>query len=422
MPKVKVFKFGGASVNSAEAVKNMASIIKQHFPSPLVVVVSAMGKTTNQLEQLVPGILSHDEQSSLWQSLRNYHWDIMSALFPNPDHPVFSKVSALFDSIRHQMLVSPSNYNFDYDQTVSFGELISTTIISEYLNLLGFTNQWVDIRSIISTNDHYRNGDVDWSQTQLNTQSLSNSLARFPLVVTQGFIASNNNGFTTTLGREGSDYSASILAYCLNAESLTIWKDVDGFLNADPKFFSNTVRIAQIPYNEAIELSYYGASVIHPKTVKPLQNKGICLFVKSFISPQGEGSIVGPFDTILPQTPLYIFKNHQVLLSIMPKDFSFIAEDNLQTIFHTLAKLGVRVNLMQNSALSFSLCLDDNELLLQQLQDALSPQFKLRYNRNLQLITIRYYTPSVINSIVGSRPILLDQRSRITAQLLVENP
>ena len=273
MPKVKVFKFGGASVNSAEAVKNMASIIKQHFPSPLVVVVSAMGKTTNQLEQLVPGILSHDEQSSLWQSLRNYHWDIMSALFPNPDHPVFSKVSALFDSIRHQMLVSPSNYNFDYDQTVSFGELISTTIISEYLNLLGFTNQWVNIRSIISTNDHYRNGDVDWSQTQLNTQSLSNSLARFPLVVTQGFIASNNNGFTTTLGREGSDYSASVLAYCLNAESLTIWKDVDGFLNADPKFFSNTVRIAQIPYNEAIELSYYGASVIHPKTVKPLQNK-----------------------------------------------------------------------------------------------------------------------------------------------------
>ena len=422
MPKVKVFKFGGASVNSAEAVKNMASIIKQHFPSPLVVVVSAMGKTTNQLEQLVPGILSHDEQSSLWQSLRNYHWDIMSALFPNPDHPVFSKVSALFDSIRHQMLVSPSNYNFDYDQTVSFGELISTTIISEYLNLLGFTNQWVDIRSIISTNDHYRNGDVDWSQTQLNTQSLSNTLSLFPLVVTQGFIASNNNGFTTTLGREGSDYSASVLSYCLNAESLTIWKDVDGFLNADPKFFSNTVRIAQIPYNEAIELSYYGASVIHPKTVKPLQNKGICLFVKSFISPQGEGSIVGPFDTILPQTPLYIFKNHQVLLSIMPKDFSFIAEDNLQTIFHTLAKLGVRVNLMQNSALSFSLCLDDNELLLQQLQDALSPQFKLRYNRNLQLITIRYYTPSVIDSIVGSRPILLDQRSRITAQLLVENP
>lgn len=422
MPKVKVFKFGGASVNSAEAVKNMASIIKQHFPSPLVVVVSAMGKTTNQLEQLVPGILSHDEQSSLWQSLRNYHWDIMSALFPNPDHPVFSKVSALFDSIRHQMLVSPSNYNFDYDQTVSFGELISTTIISEYLNLLGFTNQWVDIRSIISTNDHYRNGDVDWSQTQLNTQSLSNTLSHFPLVVTQGFIASNNNGFTTTLGREGSDYSASVISYCLNAESLTIWKDVDGFLNADPKFFSNTVRIAQIPYNEAIELSYYGASVIHPKTVKPLQNKGICLFVKSFISPQGEGSIVGPFDTILPQTPLYIFKNHQVLLSIMPKDFSFIAEDNLQTIFHTLAKLGVRVNLMQNSALSFSLCLDDNELLLQQLQDALSPQFKLRYNRNLQLITIRYYTPSVIDSIVGSRPILLDQRSRITAQLLVENP
>ena len=240
------------------------------------------------------------------------------------------------------------------------------------------------------------------------------------MYVTQGFIAGTSDGHTTTLGREGSDYSAAILSYCLDAESMTIWKDVPGFLNADPKYFPDTVKIEQIPYNEAIELAYYGASVIHPKTVKPIQNKNIRLHIKSFVTPETDGSVIGPFETIKPLTPLYIFKNNQTLLSVLPKDFSFIAEDNLQTIFAALAELNIRVNLMQNSALSFSLCIDDNELLLEQLRQRLASQFLLRYNRGLQLITIRYYTQQIIDTIVAGRPILLQQRSRTTTQLLVK--
>ena len=222
-----------------------------------------------------------------------------------------------------------------------------------------------------------------------------------------------------TLTKVKADYSAAILSYCLEAESMTIWKDVPGFLNADPKFFPNTVKIEQIPYNEAIELAYYGASVIHPKTVKPIQNKHISLHIKSFLQPDQEGSVIGPYRTIRPLTPLYIVKSHQVLLSVLPKDFSFIAEDNLQTIFAALAELNIRANLMQNSALSFSLCIDDNELLLNQLRERLAPQFRLRYNRNLQLITIRYYTQQIIDQMVAGRPILVQQRSRTTAQIVV---
>ena len=224
---------------------------------------------------------------------------------------------------------------------------------------------------------------------------------------------------TTTLGREGSDYSAAILAYCLNAESVTIWKDVPGFLNADPKFFHDTVKISQIPYNEAIELAYYGASVIHPKTVKPIQNKGIPLYIRSFITPEAEGSSIGDYRTLVPETPLYIFKNNQILLSILPRDYSFIAEDNLQVIFGILSKIGIRVNLMQNSALSFSICIDNNPQLVKPLIEELKSMFRVRYNEDLQLITIRYYTQEVIDSIVANRPILLEQRSRTTEQLIV---
>lgn len=239
------------------------------------------------------------------------------------------------------------------------------------------------------------------------------------MVVTQGFIAGAPDGTSTTLGREGSDYSAAILSHCLGAESMTIWKDVPGFLNADPKFFSDTVKIAQIPYNEAIELAYYGASVIHPKTVKPLQNRNIKLNIRSFIDPEADGSVVGPFERIEPATPLYIFRNQQVLLSILPKDFSFIAEDNLQKIFGVLAEVGVRVNMMQNSALSFSVVVDDNAQLLDSMISRLGETFRVRYNRGLQLITIRYYTQAVIDRIVAGRPILLEQRSRSTVQVLV---
>lgn len=414
---MKVFKFGGASVNSTAAVRNMAAIVKKYYGSQLVIVVSAMGKTTNRLEQLVPGVRPKAEHPALLEQLRDYHMNIIRELFTDTQHPVFHDFETLFDQLTNTSSKNPTNYNFDYDQTVSFGELISTTIISHYLNSIGLENKWIDVRQVIRTNSHYREGIVDFDDTRKKSQQIFTGSTTF---VTQGFIAGNDEGFTTTLGREGSDYSAAILSYCLDAENMTIWKDVPGFLNADPKYFHDTVKIEQIPYNEAIELAYYGASVIHPKTVKPIQNKNIELHIKSFVTPEAEGSKIGPYETIQPLTPLYIFKNRQTLLSFHPKDFSFIAEDNLQTIFATLAELNIKVNLMQNSALSFSICIDDNNMLLEQLRERLSDQFLLHYNKDLQLITVRYYTQGIIDKIVDGRPILLQQRSRTTAQLLVQ--
>ena len=419
---MKVFKFGGASVNSADAVRNMAHIVQSHLESvPLVVVVSAMGKTTNLLEKLVPGITTGDERKALRQQLEDYHIDIVKSLIPN-DESIVNKVYTLLhqlDSTIATLQSDGKHYNYNYDQVVSFGELISTTIIAHYLNHLGINTLWEDARQCIVTDNHHREGRVDWESTRGECWRLKDNAIGYQVVVLQGFIGATSDLKTTTLGREGSDYSAAILAYCLDAESVTIWKDVPGFLNADPKFFTDTVKIGQIPYNEAIELAYYGASVIHPKTVKPIQNKGIPLYIRSFITPDAEGSSIGDYKTIVPETPLYIFKNNQILLSILPRDYSFIAEDNLQVIFGILSKIGIRVNLMQNSALSFSICIDNNPQLVTPLIEELKSMFRVRYNENLQLITIRYYTQEVIDSIVAGRPILLEQRSRTTEQLIV---
>ena len=418
---MKVFKFGGASVNSADAVRNMAQIVQKHLESePLVVVVSAMGKTTNLLEKLVPSAVTEAPAPELRQQLEDYHRSIAAALLPD-NKDVQDKISTLLaslDNLRNTLPANLEHYNYNYDQVVSHGELLSTTIISEYLNHLGIKTLWADARQLIHTDSHYREGRIDWHATEAAVKALMPDSMNYSVVLTQGFIGGTVGG-TTTLGREGSDYSAAILAYCLNAESITIWKDVPGFLNADPKFFADTVKINQIPYNEAIELAYYGASVIHPKTVKPIQNKGIPLYIRSFITPESEGSVIGNCHTISPETPLYIFKNNQILLSILPRDYSFIAEDNLQVIFGILNKLGIKANLMQNSALSFSICVDNNSQLVQPLIDELKSMFRVRYNENLQLITIRYYTQQVIDSIVAGRSILLEQRSRTTEQLIV---
>jgi aspartate kinase len=419
---MKVFKFGGASVNSADAVRNMAHIVQSHLESvPLVVVVSAMGKTTNLLEKLVPGITTGDERKALRQQLEDYHLGIVKSLIPN-EESIIDNVNNLLhqlDSTIATLQSDSEHYNYNYDQVVSFGELISTTIIAEYLNHLGINTLWEDARQCIVTDNHHREGRVDWESTRGECWRLKDNATGYQVVVLQGFIGATSDLKTTTLGREGSDYSAAILAYCLNAESVTIWKDVPGFLNADPKFFHDTVKISQIPYNEAIELAYYGASVIHPKTVKPIQNKGIPLYIRSFITPEAEGSSIGDYRTLVPETPLYIFKNNQILLSILPRDYSFIAEDNLQVIFGILSKIGIRVNLMQNSALSFSICIDNNPQLVKPLIEELKSMFRVRYNEDLQLITIRYYTQEVIDSIVANRPILLEQRSRTTEQLIV---
>lgn len=422
---MNVFKFGGASVNSAEAIRNVAEIVRQYLETPLVVVISAMGKTTNLLEKVVPGVpASDDERRKLLQQNTDYHLSIADSLFADKGDATYGRLRELIGRLDEVSARKATNYNFDYDQTVSFGELISTTLISGYLNSIGISNVWVDVRDIIRTNENYREGIVDFDTTRRQAQETINSqftTHNSQLIITQGFIAGTAAGTTTTLGREGSDYSASILSYCLDADNMTIWKDVPGFLNADPKFFANTVKINKIPFNEAIELAYYGASVIHPKTVKPIQNKGIQLNIKSFLDPSADGSVIGPFDSIEPLTPLYIFKNNQILISIQPKDFSFIAEENLQTIFAVLAELNIRVNLMQNSALSFSLCLDYNEILLDKIRERLESQFRLVYNTGLQLITIRYYNQQIIDEIVDGRTILLQQRSRTTTQLLVDS-
>ena len=412
-------------MNSANAVRNMAEIVQKHLESePLVVVVSAMGKTTNLLEKLVPMETGEGnaESGKLRQQLEEYHRSIASALMPD-NMEVQRKIDTLLADLDQRCATLPpdgEHYNYNYDQVVSFGELLSTTIISEYINHLGTNTLWTDARQLIRTDNHFREGRVDWQATQ---EAIRNaSFFTYPsssVVITQGFIGGTSNGQTTTLGREGSDYTAAILAYCLDAKSVTIWKDVPGFLNADPKYFADTVKIDQIPYNEAIELAYYGASVIHPKTVKPIQNKDIPLYIRSFITPDSEGSSIGNYHTINPSTPLYIFRNHQILLSILPRDYSFIAEDNLQVIFGILNELGIRVNLMQNSALSFSICVDNNPQLVRPLIERLKGMFRVRYNENLQLITIRYYTQAVIDSIVAGRPILLEQRSRSTEQLIV---
>lgn len=437
---MNIFKFGGASVNSADAVRNMSSIVASHRQKPLLIVVSAMGKTTNALERLIPGIeIDEAEQKNTFEQLKQYHHNIIDGLYESEGINIISealrqearrntlsKIATFFDLLAMRMESTPTTYNFDYDQMVSMGELISTTIVSDYLNYLGISNRWVDVREIIRTDANYREGIVDWDTTRLNAHNRLLPILQpeaegsdQPVVITQGFIASTATHTTTTLGREGSDYSAAILSYCLEAETMTIWKDVPGFLNADPKYFPDTIKIEQMPYNEAIEQAYYGASVIHPKTVKPLQNRSIQLHIKSFVDPTQQGSVIGPFKSVKPQCPLYIVKHDQVLLSIMPKDFSFIAEDNLQTIFAALAALNIRVNLMQNSALSFSLCIDHNTVLLKQLQELLSKNFLLKYNEHLQLITIRYYTQKIIDQMVGGRNILVQQRSRTTAQLVV---
>lgn len=409
-------------MNSASAVKNMTEIIRKNYGEPLVVVISAMGKTTNLLEKLVPrnGSLPQNFKENITQ-LSEYHAGMITELFAGKAKPVLAKFRKILEQLKNQIRTSSFDYNYNYDQIVSFGEIMSTTIVSEYLNANGLENTWFDVRTLIKTDATYREGKIDWNLTQSAVNKL---LVPFfeagKMAVTQGFIAGATTGCTTTLGREGSDYSASVLSFCLDAENMTIWKDVPGFLNADPKFFDKTVKINRIPYNEAIELTYYGASVIHPKTLKPLQNKNIRLCVKSFITPENEGSVIGNFSQIDPLTPLYIFKKNQVLLSILPKDFSFIAEESLQNIFGYFAHTGIKINLMQNSALSFSVCVDDAELLFDKLVPLLQKDFKVRYNTGLQLITMRYYDEHTIDAIVAGRKILLEQRSRSTTQIVIE--
>lgn len=414
-----VFKFGGASVKNADAIRRIPEILKS-YSEKLVVVVSAMDKTTNNMELLVEHFMNESlELKDQFDKIKNFHLNITNDLF-KPQEKSHKIINELIDLLELRIKVKPSeNYDFEYDQIVPFGELLSTTIINEYLNKIGIESAWLDIRNLFVTNSKHRDATVNFklSQEKLNDiEQIQNS----NIVITQGFIGSTVKGDTSTLGREGSDYTGAVLAYLFNAKSLTVWKDVEGILTADPQWKSNTIKLETISYKEAIELAFFGAKVIHPKTIKPLQNKKIPLYVKSFLNPELEGTIINDSEVIFPLTPVYIRKEKQVLVSIIPKDFSFIAEENMSEIFSVLAEENLKVNLMQNSAVSFSVCMDYIKPRFQNLITQLSKNFNIRYNLNLELITIRHYNDEAIAEMIDNRNVILEQRSRNTIQFVLD--
>jgi aspartate kinase len=416
-----VFKFGGASVKDANGVINLASVVKKYEGNQLLIVVSAMGKTTNALEKLTKAYVdSSDDLHSIFGEVKKYHYAIMEQLF-DPGDAVFDEVANTFVEIDWVIEDEPhDDFDFIYDQVVSIGELVSTRIVNAYLNKAGLKSAWLDVRGYVQTDNTYREGTVQWDKTCAAIQKDIPGLLEKSIVVTQGFLGGTSENFTTTLGREGSDYTASIFASCLGAESVTTWKDVPGILNADPKFFDDTVKFDELSYAEAIEMTYYGASVIHPKTIKPLQNAKIPLLVKPFSDPLAPGTIIHEGGVNQFIKPVIILKPNQVLLSISAKDYSFISEVHLSDIFALFAQNQVKVNMMQTSALSFTVCFDLKDDRFKKLLNELGVNFKVKYNNNLALITVRHYTPASLKELTGGKTILLEQLSRNTIQLVVK--
>jgi aspartate kinase len=378
-----------------------------------------MGKTTNALETVIKNYFdkSNELHASL-QEVRKYHNQILMDLFDDEEHDVFYAVNSHFADIEYFIRSNKSpNYNFVYDQVVSYGEIVSTTIVSHYFNYAGLKNNWIDVRNFIKTDTVYRDANVDWEKTQ---QFISKGIKKRALNITQGFLGSDENNFTTTLGREGSDYTAAIFAYCLNAESVTIWKDVPGVLNADPRYFENAVLLNQISYREAIELAFYGASVIHPKTLQPLQKKEIPLFVKSFVNPLLPGTCVSKGKDLEPLSPCFIVKKDQLLLSLSSIDFSFIMEENISEIFLLLHQYKIKTSLIQNSAISFSVCLEDKFGNFDELKTLLSKKFKVVYNENVSLYTIRHFNEKAAKIVESGKTVLVKQISRDTMQIVTK--
>jgi len=419
---MEVYKFGGASVMNASAVRNLVSIIKKSGHQNLLIVVSAMGKMTNKLEELSNAyIFGQDNTHELLETIKAYHFNILNDLFPDHQHPVYNDVANSFVEIEWMLEEEASDApDYIYDQIVSIGEIISTKIVAAYLNEDGTPATWVDARNYIHTDNTYREAKVDWEKTEAEIQKNLLPIVEKTIAVTQGFIGNTSENFTTTLGREGSDYSAAIFTACLDATALTIWKDVPGVLNADPKWFDQTERIPQLSYHDAIELTYYGATVIHPKTIKPLQNKNIPLYVRSFLLPEGEGTAINGLISKLPVAS-FIFKVNQVLISIFPKDFSFIIEENLSDIFSLFHQHKIKVNTMLNSAISFSVSVDDDAEKISKLIADLSVRYKVKYNKKLELVTIRYYNQDTINRVTVNKDILLEVKSRHTCQIVMKD-
>ena len=415
---MKIFKFGGASVKDSDGVKNLVKILNYLGQQQTLIVVSAMGKTTNSLELLVKNYF--DNKDDLQYSLNevfNFHNKILDDLFKEDNHQIFSDVKEVFENLRGFLKRNKSpDYSFVYDQVVSFGEILSTKIINSYLNYSNIRCNWVDARVLIKTDSKYRDANLNWEITKA---SISKNIDTKLLNITQGFIASDANNFSTTLGREGSDYTAAIFAYCLNAESVTIWKDVPGVLNADPRVFKKPQLLNQISYTEAIELAFYGASVIHPKTLQPLQKKEIPLYVKSFLNPEGKGTSISRGTKINPLIPCFIVQRNLNLLKLSSLDFSFIVEDNISDIFQILHENKMKVDLIQNSAISFSVCVYDKYSRLKELISILKATFKVECTENVSLFTIRHFNENSSGEILKNNTLLLEQRTKETLQLVV---
>lgn len=418
---MNVFKFGGASVKDAQGVRNVATVLQQTGHTNLVIVISAMGKMTNAFEGVVSCYFN--DPTKVKQALENikaYHWSVSQEIFTDFNAPVFRQIQELITAVSSFLQTNKStNKAYVYDQVVGYGELLSTTIVSAYLTQMAIKNTWVDIRSCIVTDPNFREASVDWQTTKPH---IVKNIAPTGITITQGFLAAEaTNNFTTTLGREGSDYTAAILAYCLSAASVTIWKDVPGVLNADPRFFKTTTLLHHISYREAIELAFYGASVIHPKTLQPLQKKEIPLFVKSFYDPLSPGTCVGKGVTLDPKTACFILKKGQVLLSLSSLDFSFIVEKNISDVFTLLDKNKMKVSLIQNSAISFSVVIDNTYNNLVVLLTSLRSTFRVSWNEDVTLYTIRHASSNDVKSLIQNKEVLLKQESRETVQLVIKD-
>ena len=414
---MRIFKFGGASVKDASGIKNVFNVLQKVGYQEVLVVVSAMGKTTNALEIVVKNYFEKSNQlNESVQEVKKYHNQILLDLFQDDKNEVFTVVNNHFTDLDYFLSHNKSpNYDFAYDQIVSYGEIISSTILNSYMNYSNLESEWLDVRNFIKTDTNYRDASVNWETTQKN---ISKIVKKKSLFITQGFLGSDENGFTTTLGREGSDYTAAIFAYCVNAENVTIWKDVPGVMNADPRYFENATLLNQISYREAIELAFYGASVIHPKTLQPLQKKEIPLYVKSFLNPILPGTSVSKGEDLEPKLPCFIVKKEQLLLSVSSIDFSFIMEENISEIFQLFHLYKMKVSLIQNSAISFSVCLEDKFGHFETLKKILAKKFKVTFNLNVSLYTIRHFDQKSSDLVEKNKTVLLKQLSRETMQIV----
>lgn len=416
MVNTLVYKFGGASVKDVPAVKNLVEILRSRMDQPCVIVVSAMGKTTNALEELLSKKLAGENYLPGWQQIKEFHWNICTSLFP-ADHTVFLSLKEFFEKASGILAlpISKDSYDEHYDQLIFFGELFSSLIVSYFLQFNGLSLTWKDAREVIHTNSDFRFAKIDWDKTRSSCQSLWSPQLKNTNILTQGFIGMDPNGLTTTLGREGSDFTAAILATGLEAASVTIWKDVPGVLNADPKLFSEAVKFEELGYKEAAEMTYFGASVIHPKTIKPLANAGIPLFVKSFLQPEATGTKIHEHAKV-HEVPTLVLKKNQVLVSFKVTDFTFIEETHIHQIYTQLKSLKLRANMLQVSAISVSLVMDAQLFKLDQLLAGLKKDFDIRYNEDLELLTILKPKPEAISGLMQGYEVLLEQSTRHSYQ------